>query len=110
MASNKKWFKRAIRTLSSGETQLWNLIKNKLTSEQVSYFEDQFLRSPEEVEVSNSEVVTEVKVESESQDVEPEAEKVTPKAKTKERQSAAPKGKGKKKTTAKKTKTISKEK
>ena len=44
MASNKKWFKRALRTLSHGETQLWNLIKTKLVPTQVEYLEKQFMK------------------------------------------------------------------
>ena len=43
MASNKKWFKRALRTLVYGEKQLWGLVKEKLTPEQVAYFEKEFL-------------------------------------------------------------------
>ncbi len=43
MASNKKWFKRALRTLSHGETHLWNLIKTKLVPEQVEYLESEFM-------------------------------------------------------------------
>jgi hypothetical protein len=42
MASNKKWFKRAMRTLIYGERQLWGLIKERLTSEQVAYVEKEF--------------------------------------------------------------------
>ena len=50
MASNKKWFKRAIRSLSAGETQLWNLIKEKLPTERVEMLENQFFSSPVESE------------------------------------------------------------
>jgi hypothetical protein len=42
MASNKKWFKRAMRTLVYGERQLWGLIKGKLTPDQVAHFEKEF--------------------------------------------------------------------
>ena len=42
MASNKKWFKRAMRTLIYGERQLWGLIKERLTPEQVAYCENEF--------------------------------------------------------------------
>ena len=42
MATKKKWFKRALRTLVYGEKQLWGLIKEKLTPDQVAYFEKEF--------------------------------------------------------------------
>ena len=42
MASNKKWFKRALRTLVHGEKQLWGLIKDRLTTEQIEHIEKEF--------------------------------------------------------------------
>jgi len=43
MASNKKWFKRAIRALRSGESRLWEIIKENLSPEQVAHIESEFL-------------------------------------------------------------------
>ena len=42
MASNKKWFKRAIRSLSSGNDQIWELIKKKLSTSQIAQIEKKF--------------------------------------------------------------------
>ena len=39
MASNKKWFKRALRALAQGDTTLWDLVKTKLVPAQVSFLE-----------------------------------------------------------------------
>lgn len=108
MASNKKWFKRAIRTLSMGETELWNLIKNKLTSEQVSYFENQFLGKPEEAQASTAMVEPETNSEANEATPQPEVKKSP--TKTKSRKTSTTRNVGKKKTTAKKTKSVSKEK
>ena len=108
MASNKKWFKRAIRTLSMGETELWDLIKNKLTSEQVSYFENQFMGKSDEPQVSTTTATVEVKTETTVDTTQPEIKKST--TKTKSRKTPTTKNVGKKKTTAKKAKSASKEK
>ena len=63
MASNKKWFKRAIRSLTAGETQLWNLIKEKLPVERVEMLESQFFGNATETETLVEEVpVVEEKV------------------------------------------------
>jgi hypothetical protein len=48
MASNKKWFKRALRSLSYGDNELWKLIKTKLKTEQIEYFEKEFAPEAEE--------------------------------------------------------------
>ena len=47
MASNKKWFKRALRSLSHGDNELWKLIKTRLKTEQIEYFEKEFTPEPE---------------------------------------------------------------
>ena len=108
MASNKKWFKRAIRTLKAGEAELWELIKNKLTSEQVSFFENQFLEDSISPEATTPSEVVEIKTPPETTTAEPKVKKVT--TKTKSRKASTPKNVGKKKTATKKTKSVSKEK
>tara|TARA_B000000609_G_C24102974_1_gene309520 strand:- start:352 stop:654 length:303 start_codon:yes stop_codon:yes gene_type:complete len=48
MASNVKWYKRAIRTLSSGDEKLWNAIKRKLPQERIDLLENKFLGKQKE--------------------------------------------------------------
>ena len=43
MASNKKWFRRALRALSYGEMDLWNILKQKLPDERRIYLENKYL-------------------------------------------------------------------
>ena len=42
MASNVKWYKRALRTLSNGDEKLWNVIKNKLPQDRIDFLENKF--------------------------------------------------------------------
>ena len=56
MASNKKWFKRAIRSLSSGNDQIWGLIKNKLSTSQIAQIETKFNIVPLGIRVEPSSV------------------------------------------------------
>jgi hypothetical protein len=39
MASNKKWFKRAYRSLASGNSQAWEMLKRKLPPSSVALLE-----------------------------------------------------------------------
>ena len=52
MASNIKWYKRAVRTLAAGETRLWRAIKKKLPADRVKSLEEKFLRKPKKQETS----------------------------------------------------------
>ena len=65
MASNKKLFKRALRSLSHGDNHLWELIKTKLKKEQIEYFENEFSLETVEEKVlgENTEVTTDVATE-----------------------------------------------
>ena len=52
MASNIKWYKRAVRTLTAGETRLWEAIKKKLPADRVQSLEEKFLKKPKKQETS----------------------------------------------------------
>jgi hypothetical protein len=52
MASNIKWYKRALRALDSGRLDIWEKIKNKLPEERRNYLEDTFkLNTPTETPI-----------------------------------------------------------
>ena len=53
MASNVKWFKRAIRALSAGNKDYWQLVKTKLNPLQIERIEQEYL----EAESNNVDVV-----------------------------------------------------
>lgn len=42
MASNIKWYKRALRALDSGRLDVWERLKNKLPKDRRSYLESQY--------------------------------------------------------------------
>ena len=47
MASNIKWFKRAYRALNSGQHNIWEAIKVKLSDDRIEFLEKTFLQMPE---------------------------------------------------------------
>ena len=59
MASNKKWFKRAIRSLTVGDTRLWHAIKKRFPDDQVKRLEEEFLGTTPQKAPLTEEVVTE---------------------------------------------------
>ena len=86
MASNIKWFKRAYRALNSGQHNIWEAIKVKLSDDRIEFLEKTFLQMPESS--------------TKEQQIEPK----TTKAKTKTTKAKTKTTKAKTKTT--KTKTI----
>ena len=103
MASNIKWYKRALRALDSGRLDVWERIKNKLPEERRNYLESTFKLNASPVVLTEPELKNTIKQEVVVKPVLTKKTKPKPKATKKKTTS-------KKTTSTRKKKTTSKEK
>ena len=99
MASNRKWFKRALRALDAGRLDIWERIKNKLPEERRNYLESTFKLNATPIVLAEPEPKNAIKEEVVLEPV------LTKKTKTTKKKTTS-----KKKTSTRKKKTTSKEK
>jgi hypothetical protein len=114
MASNIKWYKRALRALDSGRLDVWERLKNKLPEDRRSYLESQYKLNtktgPDPVlvpEVSEPTSTVEVLADPQVKTTKTPAEKTV---RTTTKKATTKKATTRKRTTSTRKKTTSKEK
>ena len=99
MASNVKWYKRALRALDAGRLDIWEKIKNKLPEDRRNYLESTFRLNATPIVSAEPESKNAIKEEVVVEPVLPKKTKTTKKKTT-----------SKKTTSTRRKKTTSKEK